>query len=108
MKNALRFALAATLYSPKLALEDILRHLTVHVPAKGLNYNDAGQSLMEVWNEAGVETKLKQGMKTKLLVAAVKDLRGPKSEVGKVMRELGLNPDDSPVFLSHFAPVLTH
>ncbi len=53
MKEALRFALAATICAPKLALEDTLRHFDVHVPEQGLFHNDHGESIMDIWKGAG-------------------------------------------------------
>jgi len=48
----LEFAGSAVLFSPKLALEDTLRYFDVDVPQKGIGYNDRGQSIMDIWNEA--------------------------------------------------------
>ena len=51
-KNIGKFALASILFAPKLAVEDVLREVGVKVPAKGLGYNEQGQSIMDIWNSS--------------------------------------------------------
>jgi len=61
-KNHARFALANILFAPILAVEDGLRAVGVDVPEKGLARNHDGESIMDVWNEAGLVVKGKRNL----------------------------------------------
>ncbi len=65
MKQAFRFALGATLFSPFLILEDVLRFANVPVSKHGLFRNDEGKTIMELWNESCPEQKQKQKSQTR-------------------------------------------
>ena len=57
-----RLALASILFAPLLAVEDGLRAVGVDVPEKGLAHNHDGESIMDVWNEAGLVVKGKRNL----------------------------------------------
>ena len=69
MKNALGFALAAAICAPKLVVEDTLRAFGVNVPKAGLNYNEQGKSITDIWADAGREAALKESLKAEFLTA---------------------------------------
>lgn len=52
LKENARFALGATLFSPVLALEDVLRYCGVPVSEHGLTKNDEGKGILQIWEES--------------------------------------------------------
>jgi hypothetical protein len=98
VSSALKLAVGAALFSPLLAVEDVLRHYKVmDVPQEGLFRNGDGKSIGAIWDEAGEQVRVERVAKmevdaliNRLKPAAQSDLMRPESAMRQTLKEMGI------------------